>query len=205
MKTIYRICFVCCLAIICFCAGMFMLVFVMKANDYVFISQRELTDIRNSSLQTKDVSVMPQTADLSTTYYVEQLNSVTGEEELIQEEIPHSLVGANREEIEQFITEYNKAPALSDKEKGFVDAQLEEFSSDKIVVRKVYKPLEKDVFFLKSEENFIVVYYSDLSTVYMYTDIVMDQLPEEIQAEINEGKQINSLENLYSFLESYTS
>ena len=76
---------------------------------------------------------------------------------------------------------------------------------DKIVVKKIYKPLEKDIFYLKAEENFVVVYYSDLSTVYMYTDIVMDNLPKETQDEINEGKKINSLESLYSFLESYTS
>lgn len=205
MKTIYRICFVCCLAILCFFAGMFMLVFVLRANNYVLMDKQEFTRLRTDTEPAQNVSVIPQTADLSTSYYVQQINSLTGEEELIQENIPQSLVGASRDETEQFIAEYNKAPALSDKEKGFIDAQLEEFSSDKIVVKKIYKPLEKDIFYLKAEENFVVVYYSDLSTVYMYTDIVMDNLPKETQDEINEGKKINSLESLYSFLESYTS
>lgn len=205
MKTICRICFVCCLAVICFLAGMFMLIFVLKANNYILMDKQELSRLQSDSEPVKNASAIPQTVDLATSYYIQSINSVTGEEELTQEEIPHSLVGANRDEIEEFIDEYNKAPALSDKEKGFVEAQLEEFSTEKIVVRKHYKPLEKGIFYLKSEENFVVVYYSDLSTVYMYTDIVMDHLPEDTQKEIMEGKKIDSLENLYSFLESYTS
>lgn len=205
MKTICRICFVCCLAVICFFAGMFMLIFVLKANNYILMDKQELSRLQSDSEPVKNASAIPQTVDLATSYYIQSINSVTGEEELTQEEIPHSLVGANRDEIEEFIDEYNKAPALSDKEKGFVEAQLEEFSPEKIVVRKHYKPLEKGIFYLKSEENFVVVYYSDLSTVYMYTDIVMDHLPEDTQKEIMEGKKIDSLENLYSFLESYTS
>lgn len=205
MKTICRICFVCCLAVICFFAGMFMLIFVLKANNYILMDKQELSRLQSDSEPVKNASAIPQTVDLATSYYIQSINSVTGEEELTQEEIPHSLVGANRDEIEEFIDEYNKAPALSDKEKGFVEAQLEEFSTEKIVVRKHYKPLEKGIFYLKSEENFVVVYYSDLSTVYMYTDIVMDHLPEDTQKEIMEGKKIDSLENLYSFLESYTS
>lgn len=205
MKTIYRICFVCCLAVLCVFAGMFMVVFVLKMNDYVLIEKQNLAELRTQQERIADVSHTPQTADFGTSYYIQHVNTLTGEEELIQETMPNSLVGADREETEQFIKEYNKAPALSDKEMGFVNAQLEEFSPEKIVVRKIYKPLEKDVFYLKSEENFIVVYYSDLSTVYMYTDIIMDNLPEETQKEITEGKKIISLESLYSFLESYTS
>ena len=55
------------------------------------------------------------------------------------------------------------------------------------------------------ENNMVNVYYSDRKTVYMYTDIVLDTLPEEIQNEIIGAKYIRSPMELYNFLESYSS
>ena len=73
-------------------------------------------------------------------------------------------------------------------------------------MKKVYEHLHlEEKFYLKAEENYVVVYYGDNSTVYMYTNIRMDSLPEETRREIEACKEIDTYENLYSFLESYTS
>jgi len=63
----------------------------------------------------------------------------------------------------------------------------------------------QEKFFLKAEENYVVVYYGDKRTVYMYTNIRLDSLPEETRLEIEAVKEIDTYESLYSFLESYTS
>ena len=42
-------------------------------------------------------------------------------------------------------------------------------------------------------------------TVYEYTDISLEGLPENLQKEIQNGKYIETSENLYGFLENYSS
>ena len=54
-------------------------------------------------------------------------------------------------------------------------------------------------------DHFIVVYEEDRSTIYMNTDILLDLLPDSLQREIMEGKYVASEEELYLFLESYSS
>ncbi len=51
----------------------------------------------------------------------------------------------------------------------------------------------------------IVVYEADKKTIFEYTDIVYDGLPEDLQEEIAEGKYIADQKALYSFLENYSS
>ena len=59
--------------------------------------------------------------------------------------------------------------------------------------------------FLIEEGGFLVVYASDRKTVYEYTDISLEGLPENLQKEIQNGKYIETSESLYGFLENYSS
>ena len=63
--------------------------------------------------------------------------------------------------------------------------------------------MEMDVQLTK--DNKLVVYYEDLETVYLSTDISMDSLSKELQLEILKKKYFESEEELYNFLESYSS
>lgn len=55
------------------------------------------------------------------------------------------------------------------------------------------------------KNGFVIVYEADKSTVYEYTDIIYDGLPEDLQEEIAEGKYMKDLKELYGFLENYSS
>ena len=48
-------------------------------------------------------------------------------------------------------------------------------------------------------------YLSDKKTAYEYTDILYDELPATIREEIRNGKYMESTEELYGFLENYSS
>lgn len=205
MQTFYRICFVCCLCAVCFCAGIASVFLMLRSEGYTIAEKKQLRNEKIFATETNEVGFQQKTADLNTKYYVRSINALTKEETIQEETLPQILIGSDRQGIESFITEYNKAPSLEDKEKGFVNAQLNEFSPEKIIVEKFYKPLDDEIFYLKAEENCVVVYYSDLSTVYMYTDIIVDTLSEETRLELVEGKRIVTLDSLYSFLESNTS
>lgn len=62
-----------------------------------------------------------------------------------------------------------------------------------------------DCFYLTEEHGFITVYLSDKKTVFEYTSIDVRSLPAELEAEIKNGKYMKDTEELYNFLETYSS
>ncbi len=144
-----------------------------------------------------------------TNYIVRNYDKKTGTFTDTSEMIPAKYIGLTRERLEEELEEYTISPSLVDQEKGFVSASLESFSADKIVVRKDFQVVEEEevpeFFYLVAEDNYVTVYKSDMKTVYLYTEIDMDSLPYEIQTEILDRKYIEDEEELYNFLESYSS
>lgn len=64
---------------------------------------------------------------------------------------------------------------------------------------------KEEVFYLKALNGFVAVYKADKETIYEYTNIVVEDLPEDVRQEIQEGKEIRTVEKLYGFLENYSS
>ena len=64
---------------------------------------------------------------------------------------------------------------------------------------------EDEVFYLTELNGFVAVYKSDKKTIYEYTNIEVENLPEDVRNEIKNGKEIRSVEKLYGFLENYSS
>ena len=60
-------------------------------------------------------------------------------------------------------------------------------------------------YYLKELHGYVVVYLSDQKTIYQYTDILIQELPEHLASEIQNAKYIDSTEELYGFLENYSS
>ena len=65
--------------------------------------------------------------------------------------------------------------------------------------------LKDDCYYLKELNGYVVVYLNDKKTVYEYTDISLEDLPENLQKEVQNGKYIETSESLYGFLENYSS
>ncbi len=47
----------------------------------------------------------------------------------------------------------------------------------------------------------MIVYLDDQTSIYEYTNIRVEELPEELQNEIREGKRLEGKDKLYGFLE----
>lgn len=77
-------------------------------------------------------------------------------------------------------------------------------SSDEAVAAEG-EALKEDAYYLMEVNGYIVVYLSDKETPYEYTDIPYDELPALVREEIRNGKYIESTEELYGFLENYSS
>ena len=69
--------------------------------------------------------------------------------------------------------------------------------------------LKDDCYYLKELNGYVVVYLSDKKTVYEYTDISLEDLPENQNSDNEQGwsygKYIETSESLYGFLENYSS
>lgn len=143
------------------------------------------------------------TAD--TRYLVEQVDLSKGTVKESEETIPVMYIGLSREELLEALSAYEDNPPLSELEQGFESIELTAFSKDRIAVCKYYRQQEPHGFYLMVADHFIVVYEEDRSTLYMNTDILLERLPDSLQGEIMAGKFVASEEELYLFLESYSS
>lgn len=141
-----------------------------------------------------------------TKYLVIEYNLEEESENSLRRQIPEMYLGMTREELENALAEYELNPTLEDQEKGFLSLQLKEFSPGEIVIQKNYRPIEKTTgYYLMVEDGKIVVMEDDRKTVYLTTDIYAQALSDTLKQELIMGKYIHNMEELYGFLESYTS
>ncbi|MDD7027093.1 MAG: hypothetical protein PUI46_08405 [Lachnospiraceae bacterium] len=121
-------------------------------------------------------------------------------------QLPEKYLGMTRDKLQEALEEYEMNPTLEDQEKGFLSLQLEKFSEDQVVVQKNYRPIEKTVgYYLMVQDGKIVVMEEDQQTVYLTTEIYAEALSDSLKQELIMGKFIHNIDELYGFLESYTS
>lgn len=168
-----------------------------------------------------DISVV--TAD--TVYLVEEVDLTDGTVHEKEESMPVKYIGLDREKLVEELKSYDSNPPLTELERGFEAIELTSFSKDRVVVCKYYK-LEKEKdqdikqiqdpdqwqgqdegqgYYLMVADHLIVVYREDQRTLYMNTDILLESLDDALQAEIMRGKYLETVEEVYNFLESYSS
>ncbi len=144
------------------------------------------------------------TAD--TAYLVEEVDLTDGTIQEKEEAIPVKYIGLDRERLVEELASYDANPPLTELERGFETVELTSFSKDRVVICKYYKAEEEPQgYYLMVADHFIVVYREDKKTLYMNTDILLEDLDDALQAEIMQGKYMASEDEVYHFLESYSS
>lgn len=63
----------------------------------------------------------------------------------------------------------------------------------------------EDGYYILESDGYVTVVMPDKKTVYEYTSIPVEDLPEEIQKELKDGKKMDSIGQVYGFLENYSS
>ena len=148
-----------------------------------------------------------ETTVLPTTKYtleVYNMKSDTTESQVLNP--PAYLVGLTREEILDYLADYMSDMPLSEYNKGLISYELIYFSEDEIIIKKTYNedflPFR---FYVVIKDGYVVVYNSDLKSIYNYTHIEAKNLPEEDRIALIQGIYVNSLDELYALLEGYSS
>jgi len=125
-----------------------------------------------------------------------------------EEEMPGKYIGMDRNSFVDAMASYELSPPLEEQQRGLVSVEVLTFSGERVLVRKNYEIVEEEteeIFYLVAENHYITVYAQDMETIYLYTDIRVENLPEALQEEIIQKKLIAGESNLYHFLESYSS
>ena len=78
-------------------------------------------------------------------------------------------------------------------------------SSESNIAKTDFEEEESEGYYLTVLEGKIVVMEQDQKTIYLTTDIYAEALSQSLKEELIKGKFIHSMEELYGFLESYTS
>ena len=144
------------------------------------------------------------TAD--TDYLILEKNMNTGEIQTKHVPIPEKYIGLNREQVIEQLKDYQLNPPLSELENGFVSLDMISFSPMQLEVQMNYSYIEPTgIFYIMSYDHKVIVMLEDKKTVFLSTEIRMEELPAEVQQDIMRGLFIPNEECLYDFLETYTS
>lgn len=164
------------------------------------ISQQDI----DNSLSVQQIGA--QILNSTTEYVIKEINYNTGEEIQREERLPEKFIGMSRSEFIDSITEYNSIASLSEIEKGLVNMCVLSFSPERVVVQASYKIEDyHHGYYLCVYDNMLIVYLADRETVYMETDIHIDELPKHYKVNIIEGLYIESEQVLFGLFENYTS
>lgn len=162
-------------------------------------------DVQEQIIEAAVEQIPVVTAD--TKYLIEEVDLTDGTILEKEENIPVIYIGLDRERLIDELEIYDNNPPLSELERGFETLELTAFSKDRVVICKYYKPPKEETggFYLMVADHLVVVYHEDMKTLYMNTDILLEQLSDSLQAEIIKGKYVDSEEDVLHFLESYSS
>ncbi len=137
-----------------------------------------------------------------TDYVTEVFNSDTEDLTVNQEKAPIEILGYDRDRM----TEYIETCRKKDTEKNVINIQLKSFSKDKVVVRKTVVNLESVYhYYVISEDNVIKIYHSNKKELFADTGIRIDNFSDDCKEKLKEGFYVETIHELYNYLESVTS
>lgn len=126
-------------------------------------------------------------------------------EELNASDLTQQWSGLSREDLITSIAAYLQNPSPEDAARELLEIEIESFSTDRIILRKIFAKEQDAFYFLVFQNDFLVVYENDLETIFMNTGIEYEDLPLNHRNEISNCKIIYGQEELFCYLEALTS
>ena len=181
------------------------------SNVYGDVGQSQLQE-RNqitaidSGMEIEEVGMDYETLCVDTRFVLEETDILSGAVIETVSRLPQKYVGMNREQFLEAMSVYEAFPPLAEMERGFVGLEVLSFSREKVTIQMYYKYIQSEgSFFLMAYNNEVFVYLDDKKTVYIETGIQLKSLPEKLQEEIINALYMENEDELYHFLETYSS
>ncbi|MCH5273472.1 MAG: hypothetical protein J1E35_07345 [Lachnospiraceae bacterium] len=154
-----------------------------------------------------EAGLAPKNTVLPTVSYIEETYDLaTGLLKSETKTAPGFLIGMTREELIEYIERYMDNLSLSEYEAGLMAYEIVSFSENKVILRKTYDANKVPYkYYVNISDGMVIVYYSDLKSVFEYTHIPAVDLAEEVRLALIKGIYVRDREELYSLLESFSS
>lgn len=182
------------------------MMFVMAYYLCFYCAKRNINDnpkvARNIEKSTELKPVAVEQKDIvtkDTVFSIESCNLDTGELSTYNINLPDNFIGMDRDELVNYLNSANSVIGENS------NLELIAFSSSNIVVRKTISQKEDEKFYIILENDTVKVYKEDKKTLYINTEINTSELEQEDREILENGIFINSLKELYDFLETITS
>lgn len=157
--------------------------------------------------KTVQTGVLQHNTVLPTVSYIEEIyDKETGALEALPKTAPGFLIGMTREELSAYLAHYMQNLSLAEYEAGLLSYEVVSFSENKVVLRKTYDATKVPYkYYVNVSDGMVIVYYSDMESVFEYTHIPAVDLSEEDRLKLIEGIPVKDREELYSLLEGFSS
>ena len=136
-----------------------------------------------------------------TTIVIDKYNKTTNRECI---SIPLHFVGLTRIQLEGYFDYYMMNKPTEEMEKGLLKIEIVSFSSNEIIINKIYDA-STVVYYITEKDGYIKVYYADRKTLYEDTGILVSNLPAIEKKNIQAGMFVRDKDELISILEGYSS
>lgn len=175
----------------------------MKSDNLI---TKDEAQISNPGVKTDDYTEVNSSESSvilsSARYIIEEYNSDTDELTKKEEKIPVDYIGLNREQVIDYLTTY----VAKNKDETLQNVQLVAFSPESLIIRKtVCNPTNIYSYFVISENNIIMIYNANHDKLFIDTGIDVSNIEEQYKEELKDGFYVETIHDLYNYLESITS
>ena len=134
---------------------------------------------------------------------IEKCDMITGQVESAAVITPAEYYGMNRTALINHLRDEVINMSMEDKINGLISIELIEFEPSNVLIRKTYskKYLPED-YYIYEKNGYLAIYLDKKNTMYDMTDIAVDSLDDDLKNRAYEGIHLESLDELYSFLQS---
>lgn len=144
----------------------------------------------------------------SMSYILESYNINDKTIETATQNVPSEFLGMNRQELIDYLKANKKK--FVDKGQQVQNIMLVSMEKDKLVIRKSISIIEETTeeekykYYVTLQENKIIVYREDKTTVFLETTINIETLDTDSMDKLKQGIPVKNISELYRILESFT-
>lgn len=199
MRKIYGISlvFIVCIFVVGFAIG-------MKVREQNNLSQNKKQNEIEKDMHTVNENNVK--TNWQTKWIIQKYDLITKKTQIKEVKISRDLVALERNQLEEKVKQYVRNPEEQDKRDGLIEAVLLSFSKDSVVLLKTYDSTQNQKgFYLKIENGRVIAFYKDQTTIFLETDLSVDEMSTKMYKRLQKGIYFQNQEELFAFLESYTS
>lgn len=205
------------ICLFCFVLGMVLVYYLgytigKKYNNTNAVTREWVYENNPAVYSTEEGKEAANTSELivsnSMSYILESYNINDKTIETATQNVPSEFLGMNRRELIDYLKANKKK--FADKGQQVQNIMLVSMEKDKLVIRKSISIIEETTeeekykYYVTLQENKIIVYREDKTTIFLETSINVETLDTDSMDKLKQGIPVKNISELYRILESFT-